>query len=192
MPEQPRPSHKLNKKMKMNDYEFILKFSLPDNDADPEAYVASLEAAGCNDALIGLGKRGRIALEFMRSASSAKEAMVSALADVRKAIPGASLIEAQPDLVGLSDIADFIGCSRQNVRKTSMADSQFPIAVHEGSLELFHMVDVLNWLKDARGRPVDSVLLEVAMTTRKVNLARELSRLPAEQLDPEIQQACVA
>lgn len=176
----------------MNDYEFILKFALPDNDADPDGYVLRLEAAGCDDALIGLGKKGRIALEFIRSASSAKEAVVSALADVRKAIPGARLIEVGPDLVGLTDIAEFMRCTRQNVYKTSMTDSLFPMAVHEGSSELFHMIDVLNWLKDARGKPVNSVLLETSMIARDINLARELNRLPTKQLDPEIQQACFA
>ena len=113
--------------MKMNDYDFILKFALPNYDADPEDYVASLEAAGCDDALIGLGKKGRIALHFTRSAGSSNEAIVSALADVQKAIPGARLIEAQPDLVGLTDIAEMAGWSRQNARKTSLSDQLFPI-----------------------------------------------------------------
>ena len=176
----------------MNDYEFFLKFALPDSNADPEGYVVRLVEAGCDDALIGLGKKGRIALEFIRSASSSDDAIISALADVHKAIPGARLIEAGPDLVGLTDIAELMRCTRQNARKTSMADSLFPIAVHEGSPELFHMMDVLNWWKDARGEPVDRVLLEITMTTRKVNLAREINRLPTKQLDPEIQQACFA
>lgn len=43
--------------------------------------------------------------------------MVSALADARRAMPSATLIEAVPDLVGLTDIADAVGMSRQNMRK---------------------------------------------------------------------------
>ena len=49
------------------------------------------------------------------------KARVSALADASRAVPSAALIEAVPDLVGLTDIADAVGMSRQNVRKLVLA-----------------------------------------------------------------------
>lgn len=57
-----------------------------------------LGAAGCDDALVGVGQPGRIALEFVREAESAEAALMSALADVKRPIPSAEFIEAAPDL----------------------------------------------------------------------------------------------
>mgnify|MGYP001814664299 CR=1 FL=1 len=99
----------------MKEYDFILKLSLSDNEADPELCIAELEQAGCDDALVGIGSNGRLGLDFTRRSSSALEALLSALKDVKRAIPGAKLIEAAPDMVGLTDVADILGFSRQNL-----------------------------------------------------------------------------
>lgn len=77
----------------MNDYDFILKFDLPEKDADPEQFLDALYDAGCDDATIGVGQRGRISLNFIRQSTSAAEAISSAIVDVKKAIPEARLIE---------------------------------------------------------------------------------------------------
>lgn len=84
----------------MNCYEFILKFALPDDNMDPELIVSALVNSGCTDALIGIGQKGRVALDFSRTAQSATDAMVSALSDVEKGIPGARFICAEPDVLG--------------------------------------------------------------------------------------------
>jgi hypothetical protein len=71
---------------------------------------------------------------FTREAESAKRAIVSALEDVKKAIPAAKLIEAGPDLVGLADVADMLGMSRQNMRKLMLVHAaNFPAPVHAES-----------------------------------------------------------
>jgi hypothetical protein len=77
----------------MKEYSFTLKFNFPDARIDPDRYIDRLYKAGCDDALIGIGKQGCIALDFMRSAASAFEAISSAIVDVKKAIPDASLID---------------------------------------------------------------------------------------------------
>ena len=105
----------------MNTYEFTLKFKLPDAATDMDALVERLGAAGCNDAVLGVGRLGRIALTFDREARTADEAVRCALQDVTTAIPDATLVEASPDFVGLTDIADMIGVTRQNLRKLSLA-----------------------------------------------------------------------
>jgi hypothetical protein len=79
----------------MNEYEFTLKFKLPDTDADPEQFVGALAQAGCEDALVGVGQPGRIALDFTREAASAFEAVASAVRGIRQAIAGAELVEAR-------------------------------------------------------------------------------------------------
>ena len=103
--------------------------------------------------------------------------MGSALADVRRAVPDARLIEAGPDLVGLTEISDLAGCSRQNLRKLSMNDATFPTAVHEGNPELFHLADVLAWLQGTGRAKVTARELEIAETTRQVNLAKQVGSL---------------
>ena len=98
--------------------------------------------------MIGIGQPGRLALEFTREAENAEAAVRSALADVRIAIPSARLIEVAPDLVGLTDVAEIVGVSRQNMRKLMLAyPSSFPAPVHEGSASIWHLADVLTWLQ---------------------------------------------
>lgn len=134
------------------EYTFGLKYQLATHDRDPEALVERLADAGCEDALVGIGQPGRLALEFTREADSAEVAMRSALKDVRRAVPSAHLIEATPDLVGLTDVAEFVGVSRQNMRKLMLAHSgTFPPPVHEGSTAIWHLADVLEWLRTRAG-----------------------------------------
>jgi hypothetical protein len=57
------------------------------DDQDPDLLVERLAEAGCEDALIGTGHAGRLALEFTREAPSAGAAVRSALRDVRRGAP---------------------------------------------------------------------------------------------------------
>lgn len=163
----------------MKVYDFVLKFEIPKQE-DVSTLVEQLYAAGCDDALIGTGQAGRLALDFTRQAASAMEAIASAIADVKQVIPTATLIEATPDLVGLTDIAELVGCSRQNIRKIAVAASDFPSPVHEGSLSLWHLNKVLPWFK-ARGRyKVEASLLEVSKVTMQINVAKQ-----SQEIDPK-------
>ena len=74
------------------EYIFTLKYQLADDDRDADGLVERLGAGGCDDALVGIGQPGRLALEFTREADNADAAVRSALADVRRAIPSATLI----------------------------------------------------------------------------------------------------
>ena len=160
------------------EYTFTLKYQLADDDRDPDALVERLGEAGCDDALVGIGQPGRLALEFTREADSADAAVRSALADVRSAVPSARLIEVAPDLVGLTDVADIVGVSRQNMRKLMLAHpGSFPAPVHEGSASIWHLADVLAWLQAKGGYSLDQGVLEVARVALRVNLAKERWRL---------------
>lgn len=177
-----RPSEHL----KMNEYEFTLKFRLPDADTDPEQFVEALADAGCDDATIGIGQRGRIALDFAREADSALEAIRSAVHAVRHAIPGAELVEASPDLVGLTDVAELVGCTRQNIRKLMVGNlGTFPVAVHEGTQSLWHLRPVLTWFCETQKRSIDRSLIEVSEVTMKLNIAREARGLSRTELRKE-------
>lgn len=157
---------------------FTLKFQLHAVERDADVLVERLAEAGCDDALVGIGQPGRLALEFTRAAHSAEAAMRSALKDVRRAVPSARLIEAAPDLVGLTDVAELVGVSRQNMRKLMLAHPRtFPPPVHDGSTAIWHLADVLAWLQAEVDYAVDRTIIAVARAARQVNVAKERRRL---------------
>lgn len=158
-------------------YHFELVFKLVNADQDMEEVVERLGGAGCTDATPGIGVAGEIALTFTREAVSAQQAIMSAIADAKRAIPDAELIEAGPDLVGLTDIAQLVGVTRQNMRKLMLNNrSDFPATVHGGTTMIWHLAPILEWLL-ARGYSIEPGLLDVARMTRQVNLVKELQYL---------------
>ena len=163
------------------EYIFTLKYQLDKHESDSEALVERLGEAGCDDALVGIGQPGRLALEFTREAESAKAAVRSALADVKRAIPSVRLAEAAPDFVGLTDVAEIVGMSRQNMRKLMLAHREsFPAPVHEGSASIWHLAEVLVWLEGKGNYVLERGVLETAQATLEVNLAKEARRLPSK------------
>ena len=62
--------------------------------SDIDALVERLAEEGCDDALVGVGQPSRLALEFVREAPSADDAIEGAIEDVRRAVPNARLIGA--------------------------------------------------------------------------------------------------
>jgi predicted DNA-binding transcriptional regulator AlpA len=160
------------------EYTFTLKYKLAEQDANLDELVERLGAAGCDDALVGVGQPGRIALEFVREAESAQTALLSALGDVKRAIPSAKLIEAAPDFVGLTDVAHVVGVTRQNMRKLMFSHAtSFPTAVHEGSSSVWHLAEIMAWLQARGTYKVEQAGLDIALVTMQVNLAKEVRRL---------------
>jgi len=160
------------------EYTFTLKYQLAIGDDEQDSIVERLGAAGCDDALVGIGLPGRLALEFTREADSAQAAVSSALADVHRAVPSAALIEAAPDLVGLTDAAQIVGVSRQNMRKLMLAHPEnFPVPVHEGSASIWHLADILDWLQTRGNYRLAQGMRELAQAAMQVNLAKETRRL---------------
>jgi predicted DNA-binding transcriptional regulator AlpA len=168
----------------MTEYTFTLKYKLSEADCDLTELVERLGAAGCDDALIGVGQPGRLALEFTRESENAEAALMSALRDVRAAIPTATLIEAAPDFVGLTDVADAIGVTRQNMRKLMLSNpTTFPSPVHEGSAAVWHLAEILKWLSAKGTYRLEQTVREIAETTMQINLAKS-----SELLSPKIQR----
>lgn len=161
------------------EFTFTLKYQLADDDSDLATLIERLAGAGCDDALVGIGRPGRLALEFTREAADADSAVHSALADVRRAAPSIQLIEVAPDLVGLTEVADIVGVSRQNMRKLMLAHpGSFPAPVHDGSASIWHLADVLAWLQAKGNYPLAENALGIARAALRVNVAKEGRRLP--------------
>ncbi len=166
----------------MAQYDFTLTFTLRDRSADPADYLDALYEAGCDDATVGIGKRGSIALEFTRTAEGAEKAVQSAIAAVGKAIPGAELVEVKPDLVNLSDVADLVGCSRQNIRKYAAGEiaavkAPFPSPVFIGAPDLWHFFEVGCWLSQHTDLKPRREILETAAAASVVNLDMQRKRI---------------
>jgi len=75
-------------------FTFTLNYELTSDESDMDALMERLAEESCDDALVGVGQPGRLALEFIREAPSADDAIEGAIEDVRRAIPNARLIEA--------------------------------------------------------------------------------------------------
>jgi len=157
---------------------FTLKYQLSEQDANHHNIVGRLLAAGCDDAVIGIGLPGRLALEFTREADSAVQTILQAISKIKNVIPSALLIEAAPDLVGLTDVAELVGVSRQNMRKLMLAyPGNFPPPVHEGKTSLWHLTDILRWLQLRGSYQIPEAIAEVALATMQVNISKEACRL---------------
>lgn len=165
------------------EYEFILKYALADEHTNAKQYLDALFKAGCEDATIGTGKTGAIALEFVREAASADAAVLSAIADVKKAMPDAELIEVSPDLVTPTEIASVIGCSRQNIQKIiANPKKRFPNPIHQSSAGgIWHLEPVLRWFMED-GVSIDQTLLEIAEISMTANLIHQ-----SQRVNPKIQ-----
>jgi len=164
------------------EYEFILKFALPNPSDDPSIFLDALYEAGCgDDAVIGVGKRGAIALDFTRQGASAEEAVFSAVESVTKAIPGAVLTEVTPDLVTLAGVADVVGCSRQNIRKYAAGEIKamevaFPQPVVSGAATLWSLYEVATWFDQHTDIHPPRPVIEVSKIARRVNVDVQLRR----------------
>lgn len=159
----------------MNKFEFELIFKLPDTQSDPESYLDALYEAGCDDALPGIGREGMITLSFIREADTAFEAISSAISNVKTAIPGAKLIEASPDYVSITDVAEILGHSRQNARKLLLQNTTPPIPVHIGNPSVWHLSEIFEWLQSqgkADRYEIQPYLVDVATITKQINTAR--------------------
>jgi hypothetical protein len=165
----------------MSTYDFTLRFTLPSSEMDMDEVADRLYGAGCDDALIGIGHPGRVALDFTRKAASAHEAVMSAVSDVSAAVPGSVLVEVTPDLVGVTDVADMVGCSRQNIRQLmASCASSVPVPVHEGKQSLWHLAPVLNWLVRDKQYEIRQDLMDLAATNMRVNLALDSLRADSD------------
>lgn len=113
----------------------------------------ALFGAGCDDATISL-RSGRIYLTFSRTASSLKQAILSAIQDVRSAGLGADVLRVDYcNLVTQADIARKIGRTRQLVNQYitgKRGPGNFPGPVCDicDSAPLWYWCEVAYWLWD--------------------------------------------
>jgi hypothetical protein len=168
----------------MTSYEFTLRIRLPEANPDPEHWADRLHEAGCDDATIGTGRHGFIGLMFARAAPSAAKAIASAVRDVRRAIPGAQVVAAEPDRVNLADLARLTGFSRQNLRKYAIGQMRtvravFPPPAVSGPESYWRLAEVGIWMGANTSVTLAPGLIDLAWTTRGASMQRFRRRRPA-------------
>ncbi|MEI7487551.1 MAG: hypothetical protein WCJ72_09110 [Chryseobacterium sp.] len=151
----------------MNEYDFSLEFKLEASYLDPQNYLDQLYEAGCDDALISVGKLGYISLDFIRESNSAKEAIETAINNIKSVLTKSELIYISPDLVGVREIADFLKCSRQNIQKfVNKDDFPYPISLY--NQKVWHLSHVLKWFNE-NDKHISPELLELSILTTLIN-----------------------
>ena len=166
----------------MNEYDFVLHFKLADYKADPSIYEDRLFEAGCDDALLGIGQRGYIDTNFIRTSSDVIEAVYSAIENVKSVIPDSELYYISPDVVGIPEIATIMKCSRQNILKLKNTHTDtFPFPINSDSKSLnWHLAEVLKWYR-SRGTTIDTALLEVAEFAMQFNLEKQNQNINSDK-----------
>jgi hypothetical protein len=112
----------------------------------------ALFEAGCDDALLG-SRDGVVFLDFEREASSAREAVLSAIADVAKSGIGARVARVEPDeFVTMAEIARRANRSRENIRQLvaglrGPGDFPPPVANLKQKSPIWRWADVEAWLR---------------------------------------------
>lgn len=159
--------------MNTAEYDFELIYRLLD-EIDIVTCLDDLHAKGCDDSIISIGTTGLLILNFTRVAKSAKEAIYSALEDVKKVVPNAKLIEVMPDYVELKDISKILDVSIPLTREM-FAKSYSPIPIHIGTTTIWHLCDVLVWMEKEK-EDVNVNFKQVASVTRELNSLLDIQR----------------
>lgn len=163
-------------------YDFTLAYAVAATTVINDALMDALFDAGCDDALIGLGRPGFLAFDFSRDGVNAAEALTSAQAAIQRVLPGAVLVEASPDLVNLADMAGLFGCTRQNMQKYSAAlptetRAPFPSPLVSSTPPLWRLLDVVRWAQQEQRFNLSPALVELAAETARLNLQLQLKKL---------------
>jgi hypothetical protein len=114
----------------MSEYEFTLNYVLGGDDTNLDKLLERLGAGGCTDALVGIGKPGCLTLEFTRESESLEGARNSAIADVNRIIPSATLLDEEESLSDFRVPDDFP--RPQHAVATPGAQTKFLAVAHQG------------------------------------------------------------
>ncbi|MBP6121232.1 MULTISPECIES: helix-turn-helix transcriptional regulator [Providencia] len=134
----------------------------------------ALFSAGCDDALVCFYGKS-VYLEFDREASTLDVAVGSAINDIESSGLNVRVESVNSALVGLSDIADLTGLTRQAValmKDGARGNGNFPCPLQrlKGNSPLWDWASVARWLRDNNRLSEQSELYENAQALCKWNL----------------------
>jgi predicted DNA-binding transcriptional regulator AlpA len=172
------------------EYEFL--FVVDGVSVDDDRAVTTI--TGTFDGLLSWN-RGVHRLAVSSEGVDAMDAFERLFRRITPAVPGLRILWLDPDLVGIPDIAERTGHSRQNVQqwvsRERNADRPFPPPEGSAGRSLvWQWADVNEWLKplsldDQSARPTreESVLINAALVNRN-NASQTPLQVPAEQPAP--------
>lgn len=160
----------------MKDYEFALRYHVGSMDLTMDQIDDALFEAGCDDALVSHNGAGLIELDFTREAESVAEAVESAMECVKNALPNSVLVEAKPDYVGVTDVAEYCKVSRQYIQKllSTHVINLVPLTV-VGKSSVYRLAPAIAEIKkrEVPGLTLPPELEELSALTMKINLQNE-------------------
>lgn len=144
-----------------------------------EGLEDALYESGCDDALI-CAYGSSVYVEFDREAESLDEAIESAIDNIESAGIGAVVKSVDSSLVGLSDIAELTGLTRQAIalfKDGARGKGDFPCPVQriKGQSPLWDWADVALWLQNNDRLDKNNELVVNARILSKWNLALQVS-----------------
>lgn len=153
---------------------FTFTLTLSGVTADTEGLVDTLFAAGCDDALVCFYGKS-VYLEFDREAESLDLAIETAITDIESISLNIKVESIDSALVGLSDIAELTGLTRQAVallKDGARGKGHFPAPVQRlnGASPLWDWASVAHWLQQNNRLAHSPELYEQAKTLCKWNL----------------------
>lgn len=146
--------------------------------SDTEGLEDALFASGCDDALICFYGTS-VWLEFDRECDTLSKAVLSAIRDIESAGINARVESVDSALVGLSDIAELTGLSRQAIallKDGARGSRNFPSPVQrvKGNSPLWRWKTVTDWLVSEGRVKADDPLVSNARVLDSLNLALQL------------------
>lgn len=160
----------------MSLYNFTL--SLSGVTSETTGLEDALYKSGCDDALICFYGTA-VYLEFDRESDALDNAVLSAIKHIESAGINARVESVDSALVGLSDIAELTGVSRQAIsllKEGSRGSKNFPAPIQriKGNSPLWSWKTVSEWLARENRIPKDSPLIHHANVLENINLALQL------------------
>jgi hypothetical protein len=162
-------------------------------DTIDDSFLDCLYEAGCDDALVFF-KDGYICLDFSRKASTAEQALVSALRDIAHSATDAITERIEPDdLTSLSEIARRTDVTRASLQKYARGNSKIgadfpkPVANISGSRrELYSSSEVISWMlkKDRVNLPAQTLELAraISVTNQALLIAKTKKNADVKRL----------
>ncbi|HEL4844227.1 MULTISPECIES: hypothetical protein [Stenotrophomonas] len=90
----------------MMEFSFTLMYRVPDTGKDLSAFERGLAEVGCDDALLGSGSPGVLALRFQREGTAADDVARAACVQVQNAVPEAELITVHVDVSNAGGVSN--------------------------------------------------------------------------------------
>ena len=167
----------------VEDYEFELIFALPQGAQDAFALSDAVFEAGFEDALVGTGVTGLLAVALEAAGEDAESVILGAARALIRTLPaGTTMREVRPDLVSLADVAEKLEVKRQALQQRKM-----PLPVAGGLYRIDELRDALEAAaspQPGRRRPRFN-MTRAAKWFRAGPAARRLNaQLTMQELDP--------